>query len=41
MGIYWLIILLAHLHDLQGLRFQRSARLPCDWLGDVEGQGDD
>ncbi len=41
MGIYWLLILLAHLHDLHGLRSQRSARLSCDWLGDVEGQGHD
>ncbi|WP_256594387.1 hypothetical protein [Pseudomonas sp. RIT411] len=41
MGIYWLLILLAHLHNLLGLRSQRSVRLSCDWLGDVEGQGDD
>ncbi len=41
MGIYWLLILLVHLHDLHGLCFQRSVRLPCDWLGDVERQGDD
>ena len=41
MGIYWLLILLARLHDLHGPCFQRSVRLPCDWLGDVEGQGDD